>query len=68
MSYVKKTTGGGQIDPPPAGIGLKTFQKNTIRQLPNLLKDTEKREKCSKYALLYSSGLFTDQYSLLNTR
>ena len=23
MSYVKKTTGGGQIDPPPAGIGLK---------------------------------------------
>ena len=22
MSYVKKTTGGGQIDPPPAGIGL----------------------------------------------
>ena len=23
LSYVKKTTGGGQIDPPPAGIGLK---------------------------------------------
>ena len=22
LSYVKKTTGGGQIDPPPAGIGL----------------------------------------------
>ena len=22
LSYVKKTTGGGQIDPPPGGIGL----------------------------------------------
>ena len=28
MSYVKKTTGGGQIDPPPAGIGLK-YQRLT---------------------------------------
>ena len=23
LSYVKKTTDGGQFDPPPAGIGLK---------------------------------------------
>ena len=29
LSYVKKTTGGGQIDPPPAGIGLK-LEKNLI--------------------------------------
>ena len=29
LSYVKKTTGGGQIDPPPpAGIGLRISTKN----------------------------------------
>ena len=27
LSYVKKTTGGGQIDPPPAGIGLSDIKK-----------------------------------------
>ena len=27
LSYVKKTRGGGQIDPPPAGLGLKKFEK-----------------------------------------
>ena len=36
MSYVKKTTGGGKIDPPPAGIGLKEkpwyywFDRNVV--------------------------------------
>ena len=28
FSYVKKTTGGGQIAPPPAGIGLNSYLQN----------------------------------------
>ena len=27
LSYIKKLQGGGQIDPPPAGIGLKDKYK-----------------------------------------
>ena len=32
LSYVKKTTGGGQIDPPPAGIGLKMLMLVFFRE------------------------------------
>jgi len=39
LIYVKKTTGGGQIDPPPAGIGLST--KKELFHLYAIYEDLE---------------------------
>ena len=48
LSYVKKTTGGVKLTPPPAGRGLKNFNLNEILNILGNIDNTNKTDHILK--------------------